>query len=71
MSQWQKVYRNENRSRAEIVKGVLESHDITAVIFDKKDSAYQLFGYFDVLVPANDVLRAIKIIDDEILFSQG
>ncbi|RZA00882.1 MAG: hypothetical protein EOO68_10800, partial [Moraxellaceae bacterium] len=44
MSQWQKVYRNENRSRAEIVKGVLESHDITAVIFDKKDSAYQLFG---------------------------
>lgn len=68
MSQWQKVYRNENRSRAEIVKGVLESHDINAIVFDKKDSAYQMFGYFDVLVPADDVLRAIKIIEDEIQF---
>ena len=69
MSQWQKVFRDNNRARAEIVKGVLESCDITAVILDKKDSAYQLFGYFDVLVPADDVLRAIKIIEDEIQFS--
>ena len=69
MSQWQKVFRDDNRARAEIVKGLLESHDITAIIFDKKDSAYQLFGYFDVLVAADDVLRAIKIIEDEISFS--
>ena len=69
MSQWQKVFRDNNRARAEIVKGVLESCDITAVNLDKKDSAYQLFGYFDVLVPADDVLRAIKIIEDEIQFS--
>ena len=71
MSKWQQVFRTENRARAELVKGLLESHGLMPILLDKKDSAYQLFGYFDVLVEAEEVLTAIKIIQDEIQFGES
>lgn len=67
MSKWVKVYRNDNLYRAEIVKAVLEDNGLQAVLVDKKDRIYHL-GYYEVHVGADDVLKAIKIITDDITF---
>ena len=67
MVEWQKVYQNPQQYRAEIVKAILEEHDLDPVLVDKKDSAYQ-FGHFEVHVAADNVIRALKIINEEIRF---
>ncbi|MEQ8338431.1 MAG: DUF2007 domain-containing protein [Cyclobacteriaceae bacterium] len=67
MVEWQKVYQDSQQYRAEIVKAILEEHDLDPVLVDKKDSAYQ-FGHFEVHVAADHVIRALKIINEEIRF---
>jgi hypothetical protein len=64
---WEVVYSSENNYRAEIVKGVLEEHQINAIIINKKDSNYH-FGHSEVAVRRESILQAIKIIKDEIKF---
>lgn len=68
MKNWQKVYEDSSPVRAEIVKGVLEDNGIQSVILNKKESVYQIHGYFEVLVPTAEVLRAINIVKNEISF---
>jgi hypothetical protein len=67
MSTWQKVFTADQIIRAEIVKSILEEHDLQPVIISKKDSAYNL-GQYEVHVPADNILKAIKIIKDDIRF---
>lgn len=67
MSRWVKVYSSQNQVRAEIVKSVLSDNDMPAVLVDKKDRNY-LFGYYEVLVKAEHVIRALKLIQDDISF---
>jgi len=67
MSSWQKVFNNRLEHRASIVRDVLKDRDIAAVMVNKKHSLYG-FGYFEVQVSANDVLLAIKIIQEDINF---
>lgn len=67
MSKWVKVYKTENPYRAEIVKSVLVENELPAVVIDKKDKMYN-FGFYEVHVGADDVLKAIKIITDDITF---
>jgi hypothetical protein len=66
-SNWQKVYTSDLQYRAEIVKAVLAEHNIPAVLIDKKDSAYH-FGHIELYVAPEQVLTAIKIIEDGIDF---
>ncbi|MFT4834283.1 MAG: hypothetical protein ACI83W_002396 [Marinoscillum sp.] len=67
MRDWQKVYQDSNEQRAEIVKAILEDMEMKPVLLNKKDSAYQ-FGAFEVLVRPDFVLRALKVINDDIKF---
>jgi len=67
MVEWQKVYQDSQQYRAEIVKAILEENELDPVLVDKKDSAYQ-FGHFEVHVAADHVIRALKIINEEIKF---
>lgn len=67
MSNWQKVYTTPNMYRAEIVKGVLDAHNLPAVVLSKKDTSYH-FGHFEVMVSAEDTVKALKVIADEIRF---
>ena len=67
MSSWSSVYKTHLLYRAEIVKAVLQDNDLPAVVVDKKDSNYG-FGYYEVHVTADSVLKAIKIIQDDISF---
>lgn len=67
MRDWQKVYHDNHQYRAEIVKAILEDHEMNPVLLNKKDSAYQ-FGYFEVHVAPEHVIKALKIINEEIKF---
>ena len=67
MTEWQKVYEDTTSYRAEIVKALLDDHDMHPVLINKKDSSYQL-GHFEVHVKPDHVLRAIKVIKEEIRF---
>lgn len=70
MKDWNIVYKTPIISRAEIVKGVLNGRDIEAVIVNKKDSTLHFsHGLVEVLVPNDKVLKAVKIVNDEITFN--
>jgi len=47
---WHLIYSTPAEYRAEMIKDYLEDNDIEAVILNKKDSAYQLFGQIEVYV---------------------
>lgn len=64
---WQKVYTTSFKYRAEIVKAVLGDNHIQAVVVDKQDTAYH-FGQIEVYVTADDVINAVKLIEDVINF---
>ncbi len=68
MKNWTKVFENQNQIRVEIVKGVLEDKGVAAVILTKKESIYQVIGAYEVLVPTDQTLYALQLIQHEISF---
>jgi hypothetical protein len=68
MENWIKVFEDVSPVRAEIVKGVLASQGIGAVILDRKESAYKIHGYCEVMVQKENASIATKIIEDEVTF---
>jgi Putative prokaryotic signal transducing protein len=68
MKDWEKVLATQLPLRADIVKTMLEEHDINAVIVNKKDSQY-LFGKIEVYVALEDANMAKQLIEEEQLNS--
>jgi len=69
MTAWSVVYKTPIISRAEIVRGILEEQGINAVVINKKDTTLHLLnGQVEVMVSKEDVLNAMKIVEDEISF---
>jgi hypothetical protein len=68
MESWIKVFEDQNQIRAEIVKGVLEENGISAVVMNKKETVYHVFGTYEVLVPQGYALPAMQLIQNEITF---
>jgi hypothetical protein len=69
MKDWTAVYKTTINSRAEIVKGVLVERGIDAVIINKKDTTLIINnGQIEVMVQREQVLDAVKIVNDEITF---
>lgn len=68
MGDWQAVFKDALEYRTEIVKSVLQEKGLSAVSINKTVSLHQPLGLYEVLVPADHVLRAIKIINEEIKF---
>ncbi len=67
MANWQAVYKDGSDHRVTIVRDVLVDRDLDAIILNKKDSHHG-FGYLEVQVPADHVILALKIIEEEIHF---
>ena len=65
---WISVYTTPVAYRAEIVKSVLETHGIQAVLLNKIDPNYP-FGFSDIFVNHPDRYQALDIIEAEISFS--
>ncbi len=69
MKDWTVVFKSPISSRSEIVRGVLNDRGIEAVIINKKDSTIHFnIGQVEVLVPKEQVLESLKIVNDEISF---
>ena len=68
MENWIKVYEDQNQIRAEIVKAVLEENGIPAVVMNKKETVYHVFGTYEVLVIQGDAPAAMQLIQNEITF---
>ena len=68
MSKWQKIYQTENEYRAKIVRDILHDSGLNPVIVPKQDRSYNDFGGFEVVVTPDEVIKALKIIDDGIRF---
>jgi hypothetical protein len=66
MSDWKSIFKNESPIKVEIVKGVLEEKGIPSVIMNKKESVYQILGYYELMVSTQDALVAQNIIEKEI-----
>lgn len=68
MAHWQKVFSAEQAYKAEIVKDVLENSGLRPVLISKKDSTYSNFGLNEVHVTSEEVIAALKIIENDINF---
>lgn len=68
MQNWIKVFEDGKQIRAEIVKGVLEENEIQAVVLNKKETVYQIFGTYEVHVKREDAMKATKLIQNAITF---
>ena len=66
-SKWNKVFSTTFAHQASIVKEFLEDKEIPAVVMDKQDSAYK-FGGFEVYVPPEFTILAIRLVDEQIKF---
>ena len=67
MDNWQSVFVDAREHRIEIVKAVLEDRDMNPVVVNKTISGHGL-GNFEVMVAPDNVLRAIRIIKEDIKF---
>ncbi len=68
MSIWQRIFSDQLEHRVEIVKAVLGDNGIKSVILNKKNSAFNNFGMFELQVERDNVIKALKIINDDIRF---
>ncbi|MDH5365896.1 MAG: hypothetical protein OEW67_02860 [Cyclobacteriaceae bacterium] len=68
MSKWEKIFSDQLQHRVEIVKAVLSENGINSVIVNNKNSAFNNFGFFELQVEIDNILKAKKIIDDDIRF---
>lgn len=63
MSKWQTVYQTSIDHKAQIVKDVLATSGIQSILFNLKDSAYN-FGRVEIRVQSDQVIRAIRLIEE-------
>ena len=68
MENWNKVFETPMQVRAEIVKGILEEHQIQAVILNKKETVYQIFVNYEVHVQSENMISANNIFQNELRF---
>ena len=61
---WTLVYTVDKSYRAELVLELLKENEIIGVIINKKDSAYNNFGEFEVYVNSNDSEKSRTLLVD-------
>jgi hypothetical protein len=59
---WVKVYTTENPYSAEIIKQGLIESEIPAVVLNKQDSSYKVFGVLEVMVSKEHFDKALTYI---------
>jgi len=68
---WAKAFQSEQMIQAELAREVLDQNGIAAVIVNKKDSSYPVFGVCEVHVPLSDLAQAQTILADAEAFRQS
>jgi len=66
MNNWQIVFETENNIRASMVSDLLKEKGLNPIIVNKKDSSLNNFGQLEILVSPEDVLHALKLINEDL-----
>ena len=61
---WINIFSSANPIEVEIVKQMLDENNITAVILNKQDSSYNLFGSIDLYVKEENRTIALQLINE-------
>ena len=61
---WINIFSSANPIEVEIVKQMLNEHTITAVMLNKQDSSYNLFGTIDLYVKEENRTIALELINE-------
>ncbi len=69
MNNWVKVFAAKEEYKAAMVSDILTDNGMQAVIVNKKDSAYSIFGQYEVHVAPEYVVSALRIIENDIKFN--
>lgn len=67
MGKWIKIFSTQTPYRAEIVKDILENNGLSPIMLNKKEFVSQT-GVYEVLITNGELLRAKKILEDEVNF---
>ena len=62
MDDWTTIYETAQLYQAEIVKGLLTSNGIEAIVMNQQDSSYVMVGPIQVMIRKTDQDKATKII---------
>ena len=68
MNNWTKVFSSKEEYKAEIVKDVLMDKQYDPVIVNRKDTAYNIFGEYEVYVAPEYTVLALRVIENDINF---
>lgn len=68
MNNWVKVFESKQAYQVEMVKDMLADQGFDAVIVNKKDTAYNIFGQYEIHVAPEYAVRAIRVIENDIKF---
>jgi hypothetical protein len=64
-SNWVKIFESKQMIQAEIVRETLEQNNIAAVIVNRQDSLYPVFGMHEVHVPFEGLTEAQNLLNNE------
>jgi hypothetical protein len=67
MQDWFKLYSTKDYLEANIIKGKLEENNIQAVILNRQDSSYLVFGEIEIYVPLHLKDIALHLINNALL----
>ena len=59
---WVKLFSTDRPYQAELARQILEENGIQAVVVNKKDSSYLMFGETEVYVNQDEVIKAKQLI---------
>ena len=59
---WRKIFSTDQPYQAELARQVLEENGIQAVVMNKKDSSYLMFGETELYVSQDEVIKAKQLI---------
>ena len=59
---WVKIFSSTNPIEVEIIKQMLTENNIVAVVLNKQDSSYNMFGAIDLYVTENEQAIALQLI---------
>jgi hypothetical protein len=62
---WINIFKSANPIEAEIIKQMLEENNITAVMLNKQDSSYNMFGSIDLYVTEENRTIALQLINEQ------
>lgn len=61
---WKTVYVTDELYQATIARDILENNEIKAILMNKRDSTYLVWGHISVLVSDADEQTAINLLKD-------